>query len=450
MEGARVSAARALESHGFSRVRSRLLSFVPMRLAFPPPVMLVALLASGCPRGDAPTPASGAVRAQVPADGPARTAAELDRGPQGTRALAPRVEPRIPETSAIDEPKAERLELTFVGDIIFGRYRGDGSFAPIIADPTFDPFAEIRPALRSDVVVGNLETPVVEQLPDSSPLDTPYRFGGSRQMVHDWLDGFTIVSLANNHCLDLGVDGQRESPRILAEEGIVPIGAARTSEPLHRVETYSTKGWRIGLLAVTTLLNVDAPAAGPKVPFVELADMSDTLLPLVERARADHDLVVVVVHWGDEYFAAPSRRQQQAAHRLLEAGADVVIGHHPHVLQAIERHGEGLVAYSLGNFLFEHTTSSPRLMGVLRTVWHAAPEGAELGGSYLVDAVLHTAVNERTPHPHPAPATGELSEQVRERIVRLSARQGSRWTRIAGTEDLRLVGKGLGPKAPAQ
>lgn len=418
-----------------------LLSSSFMRLSVPPLAAWLALLPSGCEL-DGPSQAAAAT--------PAPIAPEPERSPEPraperhataerpTPAQTPQLEaePRAePPAEPKAEPKAERLELTFVGDIIFGRYRSAG-FVPIVADPTYDPFAEIRSALTSDVVVGNLETPVVEELPTSSPIDTPYRFGGSRAQVRGLLGDFTILSLANNHYFDLGVEGQRQSPRILAEEGIVPIGAARTEAPLHRVETHVAKGWRIGLIAVTTLLNVESPAEGPQVPYVELDELSAVLLPLVLRARVDHDLVVVVVHWGDEYFEAPSRGQKRAAHALLEGGVDMVIGHHPHVLQAIERHGDGLVAYSLGNFLFEHTTSKPRLLGVLRTAWQLAPGAAE---PYLAAAVLHTAINERSPHPHPAPAKGKLATQVRERIAGLSAEQGTRWRRLAGTEDLRLV-----------
>lgn len=408
-----------------------------------PSLPLIVLLVSGCPGDEAATPGSVPPReAAVPGSADAAP----PREPSRTHPPPPRVDLPRPETPATDPPtgtpspaaKAERLELTFVGDIIFGRYRGD-TFDPIIEDPRFDPFAEIRPALASDVVVGNLETPVVEQLPATSPLDTPYRFGGTRSMVRDHLGDFTILSLANNHACDLGPDGQRQSPIILAEEGIVPIGAARADPPLHRVETHTTKGWSIGLLAVTTLLNVEVPVDGPQLPYIALADMPGTLLPLVEHARADHDLVIVVVHWGDEYFEAPSGQQQRVARRLIDGGVDMVIGHHPHVLQAIERHGTGLIAYSLGNFLFEHTLSSPRLMGVLRTTWHAAPAGAVPSESCLAGAVFHPAINQRTPHPHPVLATGRLAAQVRERIVTLGEAQGTRWARVPGTEDLRLA-----------
>ncbi|MFV8749908.1 CapA family protein [Nannocystaceae bacterium ST9] len=343
------------------------------------------------------------------------------------------------------EPKADQLELTFVGDIIFGRYRDDNAFDPIVEDPNFKPFDEIRPALLSDVVVGNLETPVIEDLPEKSPIGAQYRFGGSRQMVQDYLGDFSVLSLANNHYFDLREDGQTQSPKILSEEGIFPIGASRTDEPLYRVETYTTKGWKIGFLAVTNRVNAPVRPNTPQVPYIELVDMPDTLLPIVEQARAEHDLIIVVVHWGDEYLENPNIYQQKVARKLIEGGVDMVIAHHSHVLQAIERHKDGLIAYSLGNFLFEHTGSPPRLMGVLRTTWNAAPEGAALTDSCMTDAVFHTAINKRTPYPHPSPATGGLAKQVRDRIISLSKKQGSTWAPIDGTEDLRLEGVGCGP-----
>lgn len=342
------------------------------------------------------------------------------------------------------EPKADQLELTFVGDIIFGRYRDNNEFDPIVeplADaPNFMPFDEIRQLLKSDVVVGNLETPIIEDLPVKSPIGAQYRFGGSRKMVQDYLGDFDVLTLANNHYFDLREDGQVQSPKILSDEGIFPIGASRTDEPLYRVETYTTKGWKIGFLAVTNRVNAPVRPNTPQVPYIELVDMPDTLLPIVEQARADHDLIIVVVHWGDEYLETPNIYQQKVARKLIEGGVDMVYAHHAHVLQAVEHHKDGLIAYSMGNFLFEHTGSPPRLMGVLRTTWMAAPEGAALTDSCMSDAVFHTAINKRTPYPHPSPATGGLAKQVRDRVVGLSSKQGSTWSVIDGTEDLRLDG----------
>jgi hypothetical protein len=350
----------------------------------------------------------------------------------------PKPEVASPPRPPIPQRKADQLELTFVGDIIFGRYRDDEAFDPIIEAPDFDPFAEIRPALRADVVVGNLETPVVEQLPERSPIDLAYRFAGSRELVHAYLGDFTVLSLANNHYFDLREAGQLESPQILADEGIFPIGAARTDLPLHRVETYITKGWNIGFVAVTNRVNFPVRAETPQVPFIALRQMPATLLPIIERARPDHDLIIVVVHWGDEYLDAPNIYQRDVARELIDGGVDMVIGHHSHVLQAIEQYGDGLIAYSLGNFLFEYTDMKPRLGGVLRTRWEAAPEGTQRADSNLREATFHPAVNEPQPHPHPVPATGELGELVRERVVRLSAKQGSRWLQRSGSEELSL------------
>jgi hypothetical protein len=381
------------------------------RLVLPLPSLPFILLAGGCEQDVDTTP--------IPDDSKQTAAPPPLRAPEPER-------------------KADELELTFVGDIIFGRYRDDDTFDPILEAPHFDPFAEIRPLLHADVVVGNLETPVVEQLPERSPIDLAYRFAGSRELVRAHLGDFTVLSLANNHYFDLREAGQLESPEILADEGIFPIGAARTRAPLHRVETFVTKGWTIGFVAVTNRVNFPVRADGPRVPYIQLHEMPAELLPIVEQARATHDLVIVVVHWGDEYLSAPNIYQQRVAHELIDGGVDMVIGHHSHVLQGIEQHGDGLIAYSLGNFLFEYTDLAPRLTGVLRTRWQAAPEGAAKSGSSLRAAVFHPAVNQRAPDPHPAPATGELAEQVRARMVALSAKLGSDWQRISGSDDLTL------------
>ncbi|NJK33282.1 MAG: CapA family protein [Deltaproteobacteria bacterium] len=342
--------------------------------------------------------------------------------------------------------KAAELDLTFVGDVIFGRYRDNNVFDPIIEDgfPVFD---EIKPTLQADVVVGNLETPVVEVLPTKSPIGAQYRFGAGRDDVKVLTAaGFTVMSLANNHYFDLREAGQTESPRILSEEGIFPIGASRTEEPLYRVETLEVEGWKLGFIAVTNRVNAPVRENTPQVPYIELNDMPDQLLPLVEKARADHDLLIVAVHWGDEYVESPSIYHQKVARALIDGGVDMVIGHHPHVLQGIERHGEGLIAYSLGNFLFEHTGSPPRLTGVLRTTWKSGDAGAR---PCMSATVFHTAYNKRTPVPHPVPATGALGKQVRERLVGLSKKLGSSWVQIDGSEDLRLEGEFCGVEAAA-
>jgi hypothetical protein len=344
--------------------------------------------------------------------------------------------------------KAAALELTFVGDIIFGRYREDNNFDPIIdpskvtADaPLAGPFAELDVQLRSDVLVGNLETPVIESLPQTSPIGSKFRFGAGRSDVQMLADaGFAVLSLANNHYYDLRADGQLQSPKVLADVGVLPIGASRTEAPLYRVESHEAKGWKIGFISVTNRINTPVSTAAPtadqpQVPYIELVDMPDTLLPLVAQARASHDLIVVVVHWGDEYAEAPNVYQQKVAHALLDGGVDMLIGHHPHVLQGVEHYKGGLIAYSLGNFLFEHTGEIPRLTGVLRTKWML---GAKQPEPCMSEVVFHSAYMKRTPYPHPTPASGALGKAVRKRVVGQAGDLGTTFIEIDGSDDLRL------------
>jgi hypothetical protein len=347
------------------------------------------------------------------------------------------------ETGGGPVTKAGAIELTFVGDVIFGRYREDNVFDPIVDlskvkpdDPLAGPFAELEQQLRSDVLVGNLETPVVEVLPVKSPIGSKYRFGGGRSDVQMLAAaGFHVLSLANNHYFDLREDGQLQTPKILSEEGIFPIGAGRTEDPLYRVETFHAQGWKIGFIAVTNRINAPVRAGTPQVPYIELVDMVKILGPLLQQARADHDLLIIAVHWGDEYEDAPTTYHQKAARGLIDAGADLLIGHHPHVLQGIEQYKGRLIAYSMGNFLFEHTGAIPRLTGVLRTRFTQAGSDA-----CLENVVFHPAYMKRTPYPHPTVASGALGKQVRSRVIDQARALGSSFVLVDGSEDLRLDG----------
>ncbi|PRQ05747.1 Capsule biosynthesis protein CapA [Enhygromyxa salina] len=233
-------------------------------------------------------------------------------------------------------PRIERrpeLELTFVGDVVLGRYlehRGDEVFVELYA-PEADPFAAVAPLLAADVVIGNLESPVMFNLPARSPSTRVYRLAGSAaHMAQLQRGGFTAMSLANNHFFDLGVDGQLEGPQVLADAGLLPIGASRVEPPLLRVETLEVQGWRLGFLAFATLRNHWGEPDGPQLPFVTLGQIREQAPALVAAARAEHDLLIVVAHWGTEYASEVRNALRLTARTLVESGVDLVIGHHPH------------------------------------------------------------------------------------------------------------------------
>jgi len=153
--------------------------------------------------------------------------------------------------------------------------------------------------------------------------------------------GFDVVSLANNHALDAGEAGLRETVDTLRAAG---IGALVGRETGRLVDWVTSPVYQSTNLPVHHLLAFDDSVAP-----LDLEAAAGAVTAAAERAN----VIIVSIHWGGEYQAAPSSRQQAIARSLAGAGADIIIGHGPHVLQRVEWVGETLVAYSLGNFLFD-------------------------------------------------------------------------------------------------
>jgi hypothetical protein len=309
-----------------------------------------------------------------------------------------------------------RIELTFVGDLMFGGYFDDHY------DPQYpekhDPLVDVDHLLASDLAIGNLETTITRTLPNKGG---PHDGKGHKRFVtlpervavlarHH----LKTVSLANNHQLDNDGKGLVETVEILRELGIAYFGAARTEEPAARVETFTVKGWRIGLLAASQQMNRGLPK-GAIIPYFKQDALRSALLPLIEAARRDHDLVFVVLHWGYEYQDVPARWQIDTARAFIDAGADAVIGHHPHVLQAIERYKDGVIAYSLGNFVFPNGKERIRETGVLRLGFRPQPRAC------LDLAVFHPAIQIRQPITHPVIPSPAQRDMIAKRFFGLSA-----------------------------
>jgi poly-gamma-glutamate synthesis protein (capsule biosynthesis protein) len=178
--------------------------------------------------------------------------------------------------------------------------------------------------------------------------------------------GFDVVSLANNHTMDAGQAGLAETIAILNGSGIAHVLPARYDR-----------------------------SADLRVAFVALDDSTGRLDPsaaseVVARAARSAEVVVASVHWGGEYQAAPSGRQRSVARVLANAGADLVIGHGPHVLQPVEWHGETLVAYSLGNFLFDQPYPEDLRWGAILRV--RARAGRAVSAAVLPTVAWHGRV----------------------------------------------------------
>ncbi len=368
-----------------------------------------------------PSPTPPADLSPKPGITPA-TPPDLSPAPGATPAPPPDLSPKPASTNlspgtatpATRAPPTTPLELAFVGDIILGKYRLD-AYAPLFTGDA-DPFAAVAPLLKSDAAIANLETPLMHTRPERSPIYIGSRFGADKQAARALIPYFAALGVANNHALDLLTDGLEQTPEVLRELGIVPVGEARkTGDPV-QTATLERGGWRLALLAATTWINRSPAAGDPTLAVFKTGDMPRRLLPAVTAARADHDLVIVLLHWGQEYSEDPDHGQRAAARRLLAGGADLVIGHHPHVLQGLERHEHGLVAYSLGNFLFANTDERSRESGVLRVRYlpgQRCPDSASFHPVWLGEAPGFI------PSPAAAAQATQISKHMQARSKRL-------------------------------
>ena len=340
--------------------------------------------------------------------------------PRPTASARPAAPPEEPPPAA--EPRAGRIELTFMGDVMFGG-TFSGRFVPQDAE-THDPLREVEALVASDLPLANLETTVVADIPVAN-MKGNLRFAATPGQVATLpRHGIKTVTIANNHANDLDRPGVVETPTHLRELGIEFIGGSVPAPPVFRAETIEVKGWKLGFVAATTKLNRPQKAGDPVVPLVDIADLQATLLPVIEGARAQHDLVIVVLHWGTQYAEVPAPEQVAAARAFIDAGADAVIGHHPHILQAIERYKKGLIAYSLGNFVFQNAVPGQRDTGVLRLGFSRGDAGA-----CLDLAAFQPAVMRGRPVHHPVPATGAELAAIAKKVQRLSSTRpfSTRW-----------------------
>jgi Bacterial capsule synthesis protein PGA_cap len=214
-------------------------------------------------------------------------------------------------------------------------------------------FAQVTPLLKgADLAFGNLETPVA---PKANRGTRPFVFNAPVALLPALREaGFGLLSFANNHAYDQGPAGVEETLEHLREAGLREIGAGATRAEADAPLLVQLHGITVGFLGCTARFNQNLNG-DPRRPYVVPAD-ADALSAAVSALAKTVDAVVVSVHWGNEYEPEPAQEQIDLAKRLVEAGALVILGSHPHVLQRIELlpgpdGRTALVAYSLGNFI---------------------------------------------------------------------------------------------------
>jgi gamma-polyglutamate biosynthesis protein CapA len=254
-----------------------------------------------------------------------------------------------------DDPES-RLTITMVGDMMFGRNIEEVVVPNIGYERLFE---HVRPYFEhSDYVTGNFDNPIVYR--DGYPKADKFIHVKSRPEVAKALKnvGFDSVNLANNHVKDYGKQGLMDTLKALDEQDIDTVGAGRDLKSATKVSYRTVNGVKIAVVGFSDVIPRDFTARKNRAGIAP-AD-PDIFFPLVAKAKSNADLVLVHIHWGLEYDSGYHPRQQDIAHALVDAGADIVIGHHPHVLEPVEVYKNGVIFYSLGNFVFDQGWSRTR------------------------------------------------------------------------------------------
>ena len=326
-------------------------------------VAALALLSACGDAGDDPgqaTQTTGAARATTTTQRPATTA---------QRAGATR------------EPTGEPVTLAFGGDVHF-----EGAIESRLAANPATALGPIAGVLRrADLAVVNLETAITER-GTPAPKDFTFR-APPRALAALKEAGVDVASMANNHGLDFGMVGLRDSMTAAKAAKFPVVGVGRDADEAYRAHRVTVKGQRIAVIGVTQVLDSSLAAAwtaGDDKPGMASAYEEDRLLAAVRSARASADTVVVDLHWGRELVNCPIDRQRALAPRLVAAGADVVVGSHAHLLLGGGYLRGAYVHYGLGNFVFYSRGGLTAQSGVLLLT----TQGRAITASRWVPAVI--------------------------------------------------------------
>lgn len=263
--------------------------------------------------------------------------------PQGSQTT----DPAAPSAGATSAGVPD-ITVTAVGDMIF-----DSSPKQLIrAEGGAAPLEKMAPILsKADVTVGNLECPLSKR---GSPVPgKTFTFQGDPRAVKGLTaSGFDLLALANNHARDYGADALSDTFKYLEDAGIPWAGAGKNADGAWEPAIIERNGATIAFLSFSEITPPNFAATSKRSGTAYTLDNA-RVNRAIKAASAQADYVIVSFHWGTEGSHDPTARQVREGRAAIRAGADLVLSHHPHVIQGVEFYRKGLIAYSLANFLFD-------------------------------------------------------------------------------------------------
>jgi poly-gamma-glutamate synthesis protein (capsule biosynthesis protein) len=232
------------------------------------------------------------------------------------------------------------VTLRAVGDVMLGRMVN----VKMLEKSDFKyPFLKTEPLLSgADLTFGNLESPLIN---DCKTTQTGMVFCGRKETLEGLsFAGFDVLSIANNHILNQGQEGRKQTIELLNQRNIL---ASANELTIRKVDKLS-----FGFLSFDLTVN----------------NNPEPILKKASESSSGVDLLIVSLHWGAEYVKEPFPWQKDLAHQLIDQGVKVVLGHHPHVVQPVEEYKDGLIFYSLGNFVFDQMWSEETRKGQIAEI----------------------------------------------------------------------------------
>jgi len=253
-----------------------------------------------------------------------------------------------------------KIVITAVGDIMLGDLpicNGFGVGSTVKKHGSKFIFEKIKDELSGDIVFGNLEAVLSNENKNIFSIKSMSLRGSPKSIEGLKYAGFNILSLANNHSLEHGYEALYDTIDLLNNNDIMPIGVGREKEIARKPTVFNIKTKKIAFLSYC--LRPDETA------YRSIKNKED-ILDDIEDIRRDVDHIILSLHWGDEFVQFPAPWQIDFAHKLIDNGVSIIIGHHPHVLQGIEMYNGGIIAYSLGNFVFDMWHEEEKIGGILK------------------------------------------------------------------------------------
>lgn len=253
-------------------------------------------------------------------------------------------------TSSVSEYDGGKLvKGTVVGDMMLGRSitnKGSKNNYKNMFSGVSDLWKD------SDYVAGNLECVLLDNASDYEKNDKEIHINAETKTANVLKEnGFTLVSLANNHLADFKAKGVVNTLDTLDKVGLKHVGAGRNLTEAAEYDIQEINGVKIATIAVSDIIPKDFAVRDSKAGILTTKTLK--YYQAVKDASEKADLVIANIHWGVEYGMTETEAQQQLARNLINWGVDVVIGSHPHVLQPVEKYGDGIIFYSMGNFVFD-------------------------------------------------------------------------------------------------